>query len=110
MERSRDLNGKIGPSTQDIKTAFHLVDPATGEKKTIREMSDADLAAYRAGFAEVGGSKLKAVVTRLQLIVRNPLDANMLVEMIESAMIDSALLSVIKYEQNRRANVAEITT
>ena len=100
------MNGKTGPSTQDIKTAFHLVDPATGEKKTIREMTDVDLSTYRAGFAENGSRKLKAVITRLQLVVGNPLDANMLIEMIESAMIDSALLSVIKYEQNRRANVA----
>lgn len=106
MERTSELNGaevKLGPT--DPKTRFCLTDPTTGARVLIREMNDAQLATFLAGVAYLSQTKLKAVLTRLQLLM-NPLDANMLISMFEQALTNAALRMVLEYEQNRRVNLA----
>jgi hypothetical protein len=108
MERTRELNGvgvDISTKSQDQATQFCLVDGATGDRLLIREMTDAQLASFGAGVNHVSKTKLKAVLTRLQLVL-NPLDANMCITMFEQALTNAALLLVLQYEQNRRANAA----
>jgi hypothetical protein len=104
------MNGKAGnPHTgTDSKTAFNLVDPATKQRYLVREMSHAQLASFRAGVAEVSHAKMKATITRLSLIVPNPLDASLIITLFEQAVINAALLLVLEYEQNRRANLTEL--
>jgi hypothetical protein len=107
MERTKELNGaQINtPLTTDVKTQFCLIDPNTGDRILIREMTDAQLASFGAGVNHVSKSKLQAVLTRLQLVL-NPLDSNMCITMFEQALTNAALLLVLQYEQNRRANAA----
>lgn len=110
MERTRDLNGAAVSTAlaMDSKTQFCLIDPNTGDRILIREMSDAQLASFGAGVNHVSKTKLQAVLTRLQLVL-NPLDANMCITMFEHALTNAALLLVLQYEKNRRENTAAAT-
>jgi hypothetical protein len=106
MERTRELNGAgvdISTKSQDQATQFCVVDATTGDRLLIREMTDAQLASFGAGVNHVSKTKLQAVLTRLQLVL-NPLDAHMCIGMFEQALTNAALLLVLQYEQNRRAN------
>lgn len=106
MERTNEkVNGTEKHGHPDPKNAFYLVDAANGEKCLVREMDDAKLAGFRAGVAHVSKEKMKSVLVRLQLLL-SPLDANMCIAMFEQALVQAALLMVLEYEQNRRANVA----
>jgi hypothetical protein len=101
MEATKESgNGAAAPGTV---RDFYLVDPATKQKHFVREMTAAQLASFRAGVAHMSMEKTKAVITRLQFIA-DPLNANMLINMFETAMTTAALLMVIEYEQNRRIN------
>jgi hypothetical protein len=110
MERTKELNGAAVPIDQtDQSGRFYLVDPATGARLLVREMTDAQLASFLAGTKHFSEVKMKAVVTRLTLVAP-ALDANMLITMFEQAATHLALATVLDFEQNRRANAPAVGT
>ena len=72
----------------------------------IRQMTDVELASYRAGVAGVTDGKMNVALTQLMRAIPNRLDAHLCLKAFEDAMQNAPLLAVIEYEQNRRANLA----
>ena len=107
MERTRELNGAEVP-IDDVSKRFYLVDPVTKQKVLIREMTDAQLVSFRAGVSHVGDAKMKAVMTRMQILIP-ALDVNLLLGMLDEANTYASLRFLLDYEQNRRANLAQET-
>ena len=103
MERTRELNGAEVP-VDDIRKKFYLVDPQTKQKILIREMTDAQLTGFRAGVSHLSAEKMKAVMTRMQILIP-ALDMNLLLTMLDDANTYVSLRFVLDYEQNRRANL-----
>lgn len=108
MERTDEIkpNGQAGEPhmAPDPKTAFYLIDPATKQKHLVRDMTAAQLEAFRAGVSHMSQGKMKSVLARLQLLL-NPLECNLCLQLFEQAVTTAALLMVLEFEQNRRLNL-----
>lgn len=108
MERTSEasVNGQAGEPHMgpDPKTAFYLIDPTTKQKHLIRDMDDAQLAAFHAGVSHVSREKVKVVLTRLQLLLQ-PIDVSLCMGMLDDAFTTVSLQMVLEYEQNRRKNL-----
>lgn len=112
MERiSKPMNGAAaGHLAPDSRSAFSLVDPATGKRRAVREMTDAELERHLDGVTERVVSTMNVAMGQFAQVLAQPPDprAGQCLSTMEEARQATGFLMVLQYELNRRANVGAL--
>lgn len=106
------VDGSAAHAVQQASQAFSVVDPATGKRRTVREMTDAELMRYHSEFSNRAKNQIQQTLSLLSTVVRDINDPklNGVVNMLEQTRQASGFVMVMEYEQNRRQNTLALVT
>jgi antitoxin component of RelBE/YafQ-DinJ toxin-antitoxin module len=97
--------GVVAPSTL---TAFSLVDPATGKRITVREMTDEEIIRHSRNVAAQIGDRMNRAMRALAQQVPDQSQLPPVLALLEQCRMATGMSMVLEYEQNRRANVGAL--
>jgi hypothetical protein len=96
----------VNAQAPDIRTAFSLVDPATGKRHAIREMNDQQIVRVLAMIRAQSGQQMQSAIETLAKENRTDQDVAAAFVKYEQAHQAQGFAMVLEYEQNRRANAS----
>jgi hypothetical protein len=105
MCSTKSDRGGVAPSTL---TAFSLVDPASGKRITVREMTDEELTRHSRNIAAQIGDRMNRAMQALAQQVQDPSKLSPVLALLEQCRMATGMSMVLEYEQNRRANVGAL--
>jgi hypothetical protein len=105
MDSTKNDREAVAPS---VCTSFSLVDPATGKRRVVREMTDQEIARHLRDLGAQVTLRMNRVMREIVSHVQDPSKLSPAINELEQCRGASGMVMVLEYEQNRRANVGAL--